>query len=47
MTPRPWAERGRRRAAKLGIDDARLPLGQSWTVRPLAARGLRRTLRGG
>jgi hypothetical protein len=47
MTPRPWAERGRRRAAKLGIDDARLPLGQSCSVDPLAARGLRRTLRGG
>jgi hypothetical protein len=47
MTRRLWAERGRRRAAKLGIDAARLPPGQSWTVRPPAARGVRRTPRGG
>jgi DMSO/TMAO reductase YedYZ molybdopterin-dependent catalytic subunit len=33
MTPRLWAERGRRRAAKLGIDPDRLPPGQSPTTK--------------
>ena len=33
LTPRVFGERGRRRAAKLGIDPARLPPGQSPTVK--------------
>jgi DMSO/TMAO reductase YedYZ molybdopterin-dependent catalytic subunit len=33
MTPRLWAERGRRRALRLGIDPDRLPPGQSPTTK--------------
>jgi DMSO/TMAO reductase YedYZ molybdopterin-dependent catalytic subunit len=33
ITPRIWAERGRRRAVQLGLDPARLPPGQSPTTK--------------